>query len=101
MEVIINILFKGLFYGSIRMLPEIIPKIRKSSSKLYHKVFYSSEQEIPILVSIGTLVGEDAIARRVKSTDEFVRDFDKVEVLEMTALSESSKDLPIPKLLIT
>ena len=104
MEIIITILIKILFVSarsSIRMLPKIILKIRKSSSKLYHRVFHSSEQETLVLISIGTLAGEDAIARRVKPTDEFVRDLDKVEVLELTALRESFLDLPITEFINT
>lgn len=104
MEIIVAVLIKGFFVaarGSIRMLSKIILKIRKSSSKLYHKVFHISEQETLVLISIGTLAGKDAIERSVKPADEFVRDLDKVEVLELTALRESFLNLPITEFINT
>ena len=91
----------------IRMLPEIISRVKKSTSKLYRKVFYSSEQKTPILIRP---TGEDApdtvsvptcLPARpengIKTGDEFVKNLDRAEVPEFVALRESSTNFPRPK----
>jgi len=75
------------------MLPEIIPRIRKLESKIYHKIFYNSEQEMSkqkmsVLIHFD-LAGKYSLARLengIKTIAEFVRVLNKVEVQKLIAL---------------